>query len=223
MVMCVILLQPAGQLIWIYQMWHHQDSTQWISSFAIDPTKKVPISSENIPGGGHSHLLVDIKCLSIDPPFHADLTPNDPLFPLSYQILHTNWKYLGALCAFWEIYTFCDNFKIKFANFGLKIAVLHTKWPPFLGIHIKKIFFYLKKKCKKKKMLPQNDPFFSEILYRMPPTFVLQSALIRHFHIWVPPPGKQSIIFLNNSFQVARVKFQVFQIGVCVWGEGGLV
>ena len=94
-------------------------------------------------GGVHSHLLVDIKCLLIDPPFHADLTPNDPHFPLSYQILHTNWKYLGALYAFWEIYTFCDNFKIKFANFGLKIAVLHTKWPPFLGIHIKKIFFYL--------------------------------------------------------------------------------
>ena len=61
---------------------------------------------------GHSHMSVDIKCLSIDPLFYADHTPNDPLslfsphpvtpfFPLLYQILHTNCKFLHF--AFWEI------------------------------------------------------------------------------------------------------------------------
>ena len=114
------------------------------------------------------------------PPFHADLTPNDPFF-----------LFRTALCAFWEICTFCGNFNIKLANFGLQIAVLHTKWPPFLGICIKKIFFlllfYLIIFYSE---LPQNDPFFNEILYQMPPTFVLQSALVRHFHIRVPPPPK---------------------------------
>ena len=55
--------------------------------------------------GRQPHMSVDIKCLSIDPPFYADLTPNDrpfiflqstpndPLFPLSYQILHTKCKF----------------------------------------------------------------------------------------------------------------------------------
>ena len=145
------------------------------------------------------------------PPFHADLTPNDPFF-----------LFRTALCAFWEICTFCGNFNIKLANFGLQIAVLHTKWPPFLGICIKKIFFlllfyliifYFE--------LPQNDPFFNEILYRMPPTFVLQRHLYVTFIFESPPPRKQSIIFFNNSFHVARVKLQVFQIGVCVCGGGG--
>ena len=30
-------------------------------------------------GGGHSHMLVDIDCLSLDPLFYADLAPNDPV------------------------------------------------------------------------------------------------------------------------------------------------
>ena len=217
--MCVILLQGSSF------GFTKCDITRTVLSesphLQSTPPKKYPFHLKTYLGGGHSHLLVDIKCLSIDPPFHADLTPNDPLFPLSYQILHTNWKYLGALCAFWEIYTFCSNFKIKFANFGLKIAVLHTKWPPFLGIHIKKILFVFAFYFIFFLELPQNDPFFSEILYRMPLTFVLQSALIRHFHIRVPPPWKtEHHFFLNNSFQVARVKFWVFQICVCVGGGG---
>ena len=64
--------------------------------------------------GEHSHMLVDIKCLSITPLFYADPTPNDPLFlfsphpmtpffPVLYQILHKNCKFLRALRAFFEI------------------------------------------------------------------------------------------------------------------------
>ena len=34
-------------------------------------------------GGGHSHMSADIICLSIDPPFNANLTPNYPVFHYS--------------------------------------------------------------------------------------------------------------------------------------------
>ena len=38
-------------------------------------------------GGGHSHISVDIKCLSTDPVFYADLTPHDhhPCFSVHTQ------------------------------------------------------------------------------------------------------------------------------------------
>ena len=59
------------------------------------------------PPGGHSHMSVEIKCLSLDPLFYADPTPNDPLFlfsphpmtpffPLLYQILP---KKIANFCA----------------------------------------------------------------------------------------------------------------------------
>ena len=67
--------------------------------------------------GGHSHMLVDIKCLSIDPlflcwpytqwpPFFIQSTPNDPFFPLLYQILHKNCKFLRVRAHFEK----CNNF-----------------------------------------------------------------------------------------------------------------
>ena len=94
--------------------------------------------------GGHSHMSADIKCLLIDPLYYADLTPNNPPFFFSphpmtpffstfISILHTNCKFLHA---FWEIYQFCGNFNKKLANLGLKLHFLHTKWPPFLEVHI---------------------------------------------------------------------------------------
>ena len=83
--------------------------------------------------GGHSYMLVDIKCLSIDSPFDANFTPmpplfpqstpNDPLFPIIilYQILYANCKFAHASRTFLEIYKCCGNFNIGFANFGLKL------------------------------------------------------------------------------------------------------
>ena len=76
-----------------------------------------PIKSSTLyptPGGAHSHMLVDIKCLSIDPlflrrsytqwpPFLFSPHPMTPFFPLLYQILHKNCKFLRASRAFWEI------------------------------------------------------------------------------------------------------------------------
>ena len=114
-------------------------------------------------GGGHSHMSVDIKCLSIDPLFYADLTPNDPpffpqstpndpFFPFLYQIQHTNCKFLHTSCAFWEIYKFCGSFNIKFAKF-------------WLGVCIKKDPISLEP--------TENDPLFST-WHRMLPTFLFQ-------------------------------------------------
>ena len=70
-------------------------------------------SSAQGGGGGHSHMSVNIKSLSIAPPpflrrpftpndllFHPQSTPNDPFLPLSYQILHTICQFSSALRAF---------------------------------------------------------------------------------------------------------------------------
>ena len=130
---------------------------------------------------GHSNMSVDIKYLSIKPPFLrrsytqwppfflSPHTLNDPLFPLSCQILHTKWKFLGASRAFWEIYQFWGNFDIKFTNFGLKLhfctlndAFLHTKWPRFGGFDIKKDLFF---------QPTSNDPFFQRNLTQSAPYF----------------------------------------------------
>ena len=75
---------------------------------------------EHFDGGRHSYMLVDIKCLSIDPPFFyadADLTPNDffffflfevvvvvvqstPLFSTFVSIKNTNCEFWRASRAF---------------------------------------------------------------------------------------------------------------------------
>ena len=114
-------------------------------------------------GGGHSHMSVDIKCLSIDPLFYADPTPNDPLFLFSphpmtpffnffSQILHRNCKFL------------------------------HTEWPPFLGVQTKKASIFL--------VPTPNDPFFRRNLtlnapYIRSPVGTCTSLS----YLSAPPPG----------------------------------
>ena len=140
---------------------------------------------------GHSYMLVDIDCLSLDSPFYADLTPDDPLF----SSVHTQWPpffhfceefYVhirdfrggGALRAFRENYRFHCNFNKKFENFGLKLHWMN----PVFGVHFKThpIFFSFEP-------TPYN-PFFHVILHRLPSTSVLRKAHRRHFHIRVPRP-----------------------------------
>ena len=131
------------------------------------------------------------------PPFSRLSYTQYPLSLLSYHDF-TNWKYLGPLCAFWEIYTFCGNFDIKFANFGLKIAVLHTNWPPFWGIYIKKIpvsfflflFFFF--------WAPTEWPLvFSMKSYTEYPLLSFSDQHLCVTFMFECPPGKQSIIFLK--------------------------
>ena len=54
-------------------------------------------------------------------PFLFSPTPNDPFFPLLYQILQANLNFLRASCSFWQTKKLCHNFNIKFANFALKL------------------------------------------------------------------------------------------------------
>ena len=131
------------------------------------PPKKYPFHWKQTRGA--LPFVGGYQVPSIDSIFHADLTPNTPFFHFRIKF-NTNWKYLGK---FWEIYKFCSNFNIKFANLGLKITFLHTKWPPFLGIHIKKVFFFFFFLSSHRMTSSLN-----KILYWKPPTFVLWSALI---------------------------------------------
>ena len=54
-----------------------------VSGGALCPLPPPPVCYATGPiqvPGWHYHMSVDIKCLSIDPHFYADLTPNDPFF-----------------------------------------------------------------------------------------------------------------------------------------------
>ena len=101
-------------------------------------------------GGGHSHMLLGINCLSLDPPFYANLTPNDhfflqstpndPFFQFCKEfyiemknicVLHAQLKNCIILCQFEQN---------KIANFDMKILFsprdFHTlKDPIFWSPH----------------------------------------------------------------------------------------
>ena len=109
------------------------------------------------------------------PPFYTNLIPNDspfflnphpvtPIFLLTYQILHTNCKFLRTSHAFWKLYKFCGNFNIKFSNFGLKMHFCPLNDPHFWESTSKKSTFWS----------PHwMTPFFNKIVHWMPPNFVL--------------------------------------------------
>ena len=60
------------------------------------------------------------------PFFSSVRTQWPPFFHLWFKLLHTNCNFLHASLIFWEnIYKFCSNFKLKFANFGLKLHFAH--------------------------------------------------------------------------------------------------
>ena len=158
---------------------------------SFEPATYVSLSYNEVPlgGGGHSHMLVDIKCLSIDPLFYADLTPNDPpsffsphpmtpFFPLLYQILHTNCKFSHA---FWEIYKFCGNSNIRFANFGLKLHFCTLNDSHFWESTSKKILFFFAP--------TPNDPLFSVKSYTKCPLLSFSGRHLYITFIFRSPPG----------------------------------
>ena len=109
----------------------------------------------NTPGGGHSHMSVDIKCLSIDPLFYADPTPNDPLF---YSV-HTLWP---------PFFHFCIKFYIKIANF-CALSPHFEKFNDFVAILTENL-----------QILPWNciiahwmTPIFWESTPKKPPFFLV--------------------------------------------------
>ena len=76
-----------------------------------------------------------INCLSLDPFFYADLSPNDHLFffspypitPFSTRVMNFMYKLeiFAPSCTFWKIYKFHCNFSIKFVNFGMNCIFAH--------------------------------------------------------------------------------------------------
>ena len=65
-----------------------------------------------------------------------------PFFPLLYQILHTNCKFMHASREFWEISQFCGNFNIILAEFGLKLHFCTLNDPHFWESTPEKTFFF---------------------------------------------------------------------------------
>ena len=116
--------------------------------------------------GGHSHMLMDINFLSLDPhflcrsytqwlPFLFSPYPMTPFFCfcIKFYIQIANF---GVLCTHFEKFNnFTSIINIKFANFGLKFHFLHTEWPDphFWESTLKKRpnFFFVPS---------TNDPFF---------------------------------------------------------------
>ena len=135
------------------------------------------------PYGGHSHMSVYIKCLSLDTlltpilhqmtPFFVQSTPKDPVFPLLYQILHTNCKFSQPRAHFEKLYNLAAiltyNLQILawnciFAHWMIPFWRVHT-----IGAHT------------------EWPPFFWRNITPNVPTFVLWQVHARHFHIRVPP------------------------------------
>ena len=128
-------------------------------------------------GGRHSHMSVDIDCLSLDPLFYANHTPNDPFFlqstpngPFCNKFYIQNYKFLCALHAFCEIWKFCGNFNMKLVNYGLKLQVYTLHNPHFRSQHQKRpfkfffffFFFWARTEWR---------PFFNKILHENAPYF----------------------------------------------------
>ena len=95
--------------------------------------------------------------------------------PLYYSV-HTQWPsfflfhikfyiQIANFCvrAFWKIYKFCNDFKLKFANFGLKLNFCTLNDPHFWESTSKKIPFFLEP--------TQNDPCFQRNLTPNAPYF----------------------------------------------------
>ena len=150
-------------------------------------------------------MLMDIKCLSKDPLFYVDPTPNDPLFSTSvsnfYIILHKN-------CNFFALHAHFQNFKdfVAILTENLQTLCIFAHWmtPIFGSPHQKSPHFF--------GAHTEWPPFFDEILHRTPPIFFLREALVSHFHIWEPPPGPLFIVEMQIAGPVQYSCMYIFII-----------
>ena len=71
--------------------------------------------------GGHSHMSVDIKCLSIDPRF---LRRSYTQWPPFFYSVHTQWP---------PFFHFCIKFYVKIANFSA-LRAHYEKFNDFVAI-----------------------------------------------------------------------------------------
>ena len=158
------------------------------------------------PGGGHSHMLVDIKCLSMRPLFYADPTPNDPLFsfsphpmtpffPFLYHILHKIANFCALRAHFEEFSDFVAI--LTFANFALKLHFCTLNDPHFWESTPKKPpFFWCPHRMTPffRRNLTPNAPYFRSPVGTYTPLSYLSA----------PPPGIW-VIFCNIRITLKRV------------------
>ena len=114
------------------------------------------------------------------PLFFIQSTPNDPLFPLLYQILHTNCKFLCASHTFEKF----NNFE-AILTWNLQILAWNCIFAHWMTTPKKtQIVFWVP---------TPNDPLFSTKSYTERPLFSFSG---RHLYIslsqmiWVPPPPR---------------------------------
>ena len=143
-------------------------------------------------GGGHSHMSVDIKCLSIDPLFLRRSYTNDPLFlfspqpmtpffPLLYQILH-------------KIANFCA-LRAHFEKFNDFVAILTENlqilpWNCIFAHWMTPIFGSPNQKSPLFLVPTPNDPLFSTKSYTERPLFSFSGRHLYVTFIFECPPNK---------------------------------
>ena len=124
-------------------------------------------------------------------PFFIQSTPNDPLFSTFCIKFYIKVANFCALRAHFEKFNdFCCNFNKKNCKFCLEIAFLHTEWPPFLRVHIRKAPIFL--------VPTPNDPFFRRNLTPNAPYFrspVGTCTSLSYLSAPPPPPGHEALHF----------------------------
>ena len=130
-----------------------------------------------------------------------------PFFPLLYQILIANFY---PLRAHFEKFNDFVAILTEICKFCLEISLLHTEWPPFLGVHTmskKPQFFWCPHWI---------TPFFRRNLTPNAPHFCSLVGTSRHFHIWVPP-GPATVVIVVD---VLPFKPKICGISTNLWFEG---
>ena len=138
--------------------------------------------------GGHSHVLVDIKCLSIDPLFFTPtLHPMTPFF----HSFHTQWP---------PFFHFCIKFYIKIANF-CALRAHFEKFNDFVAILTENLQIMpwnytfahwitpISKKAPIFLVPTPNDPLFLTKFYTERPLFSFSGRHLYVTFIFECPPG----------------------------------
>ena len=148
----------------------------------------------NVPGGGggHSHMSVDIKCLSIDPFFYADPTPKDPLFLFSP---HPMTPFFHFCIKFYiESANFCA-LRAHFEKFNNFVAILTENlqilpWNCIFAHWMNPHFWESTKKAPIFVVPTPNDPLFSTKSYTECPYFRSPVGTCMSLsYLSAPPPG----------------------------------
>ena len=175
-------------------------------------------------------MLVDIKCLSIDPLFYANPTPNDPFFlfsphpttPFFFHFCITSYIKIANFCPlrahFEKLNDFCGNFNRKFANFALKLHFCTLNDPHFGEFTPKKPpFFWCPHRMTpffRRNLTPNASYFRSPVgtctslsYLSAPPDWPLLYSLAKHARFCEPDIGIKFKTSNWTEIQFTRLHF----------------